>query len=38
MIKKLSLAAALSLSSIVHADEAALQKQIEMLMKRIETA
>lgn len=36
MIKKLSLAAALSLSSMVHADEAALQKQIEMLMKRIE--
>lgn len=36
MIKKLSLASALSLSSIIHADEAALQKQIEMLMKRIE--
>jgi hypothetical protein len=36
MIKKLSLVAALSLSSIAYADEAALQKQIEMLMKRIE--
>lgn len=36
MVKQLSLVAALSLSTIVHADEAALQKQIEMLMKRIE--
>lgn len=36
MVKQLSLVAALSLSAIVHADEAALQKQIEMLMKRIE--
>lgn len=36
MIKQLSLVAALSLSNIVRADEAALQKQIEMLMKRIE--
>jgi hypothetical protein len=36
MIKHLSLAAALILSTTVHADEAALQKQIEMLMKRIE--
>lgn len=36
MIKHLSLAAALMISTITHADEAALQKQIEMLMKRIE--
>ena len=36
MIKHLSLAAALTISTITHADEAALQKQIEMLMKRIE--
>ncbi|MFZ2890200.1 DUF3373 family protein [Sulfuricurvum sp.] len=36
MIKHLSLAAALTIGTITHADEAALQKQIEMLMKRIE--
>ncbi len=36
MIRHLSLAAVLTLSTITHADEAALQKQIEMLMKRIE--
>jgi hypothetical protein len=36
MIKHLSIAAALMLGTITHADEAALQKQIEMLMKRIE--
>jgi hypothetical protein len=36
MIKHLSIAAALMISTITHADEAALQKQIEMLMKRIE--
>jgi len=35
-LKHLSLAAALIISTITHADEAALQKQIEMLMKRIE--
>jgi hypothetical protein len=36
MIKHLSIATALMISTIIHADEAALQKQIEMLMKRIE--
>ena len=36
MLKHVSLAAALVLSTSVYADEAALQKQIEMLMKRIE--
>jgi hypothetical protein len=36
MIKHLSLATVLILSSAAYADEAALQKQIEMLMKRIE--
>jgi hypothetical protein len=36
MIKHLSIATALMISTITHADEAALQKQIEMLMKRIE--
>lgn len=36
MIKPLSLATVVLLSTLAHADEAALQKQIELLMKRIE--
>lgn len=36
MLKPISLAAIIALSGIVHADEAALQKQIETLMTRID--
>lgn len=36
MIKHLSLAAVLSITSFLHADEAAMQKQIDTLLKRIE--